>query len=169
VITQVVPFLVQSGLSPLAAASAFGTAGLLSIFGIMTSGWAADRFGSRGAATASFVATFLGIVSLLLFSWTPAPWLVVAFVICFGSAMGARGPIVSSLAARHFGGPAFATIYGTMFAWMSVSGALAAFVAGWLYDVTGGYRAGLFLSMAAVLVAMAPFWTSRPITEARLR
>jgi len=167
VITQVVPFLVQSGLSPLAAASAFGTAGLLSIFGIMTSGWAADRFGFRGAATVSFVATFLGIVSLLAFSWTPAPWLVIAFVVCFGSAMGARGPIVSSLAARHFGGAAFATIYGTMFAWMSVSGALAAFIAGWLYDVTGGYRAGLFFSMAAVLGAMAPFWTSRPITEVR--
>ena len=169
VITQVVPYLVQSGLSPLAAASAFGTAGLLSIFGILTSGWAADRFGFRGAATASFVATFLGIVSLLAFSWTPAPWLVIAFVICFGSAMGARGPIVSSLAARHFGGPTFATIYGTMFACMSISGALGAFIAGWLYDVTGGYRAGLFFSMAAVLAAMAPFWTSRPITEARLR
>jgi predicted MFS family arabinose efflux permease len=169
VITQVVPFLVQSGLSPLAAASAFGTAGLLSIFGIMTSGWAADRFGFRGAATASFAATFVGIVGLLAFSWTPAPWLVIAFVICFGSAMGARGPIVSSLAARHFGGSAFATIYGTMFAWMSVSGALGAFIAGWLYDVTGGYRAGLLFSMATVLVAMAPFWTSRPITEARLR
>jgi MFS family permease len=166
VITQVVPFLVQSGLSPLAAASAFGSAGLLSIFGIMTSGWAADRFGYRGTATASFVATFLGIVSLLVFSWTPAPWLVVAFVICFGSALGARGPIVSSLAARHFGGASFATIYGTMFAWMSVSGALAAFIAGWLYDVTGGYRAGLFFSMTTVLVAVSPFWTSRPISGA---
>ena len=166
-ITQVVPFLVQSGLSPLAAASAFGTAGLLSIFGIMTSGWAADRFGYRGAATASFVATFLGIVSLLVFSWTPAPWLVVAFVICFGSALGARGPIVSGLAARHFSGASFATIYGTMFAWMSVSGAVAAFIAGWLYDVTGGYRAGLFFSMAAILVAVAPLWTSRPIAGPR--
>jgi predicted MFS family arabinose efflux permease len=163
VITQVVPFLVQSGLTPLAAASAFGTTGLLSIFGIMTAGWAADRFGFRRAATASFVATFLGIVSLLAFSWTPAPWLVVAFVICFGSALGARGPIVSSLAARHFSGASFATIYGTMFAWMSTSGALAAFLAGWLYDVTGGYRAGLFFSMATVIVAAAPFWTPRPI------
>jgi MFS family permease len=163
VITQVVPFLVQSGLSPLAAASAFGTAGLLSIFGILMSGWTADRFGYRKAATASFVSTFLGIVSLLAFSWTRDPWLVVAFVICFGSAMGARGPIVSSLAARHFGGASFATIYGTMFAWMSVSGAMAAFIAGWLYDVTGGYRAGLFFSIATVLVAVSPFWMPRPI------
>jgi MFS family permease len=163
VITQVVPFLVQSGLSPLAAASAFGSAGLLSIFGILTSGWAADRFGYRGAATASFAATFLGIASLLAISWTPAPWLVVAFVAFFGSAMGARGPIVSSLAAKHFGGAGFATIYGTMFACMSISGALSALVAGWLYDVTGGYRAGLVFAMITVLIAAAPFWTSRPI------
>ena len=165
VITQVVPYLVQSGLSPLAAASAFGTAGLLSIFGIMISGWAADRFGFRRAATISFTSTFLGIVSLLVFSWTPAPWLVIAFVICFGSAMGARGPIVTSLAARHFGGPSFSTIYGTMFAFMSSSGALAAFIAGVLYDVTGGYRAGLLFAMATVLVAASPFWVSRPISS----
>jgi len=163
VITQLVPFLVQSGLSPLAAASAFGTAGLLSIFGIMTAGFAADRFGFRRTVTASFAGTFLGIVSLLAFSWTPAHWLVIAFVIGFGSAMGARGPIVSSLAASHFGGAGFATIYGTMFAWMSMSGAAAAFIAGWLYDVTGGYRAGLFFSTITVLIAVSPFWTSRPL------
>ena len=165
VITQLVPFLVQSGLAPLAAASAFGTAGLLSIFGIMTAGWAADRFGFRRTVTLSFGGTFLGIASLLVFSWVPAPWLVVAFVIGFGSAMGARGPIVSSLAASHFGGAGFATIYGTMFAWMSTSGATAAFIAGWLYDVTGGYRAGLFFAMATVLIAVSPFWTSRPLSR----
>ena len=169
VITQVVPYLVQSGLAPLAAASAFGAAGLLSIFGIMTAGWAADRFGFRRTVTASFAGTFLGIVSLLVFSWTPAPWLVVAFVIGFGSAMGARGPIVSSLAAGHFGGAGFATIYGTMFAWMSISGASAAFIAGWLYDFTGGYRAGLFFAMATVLVAVSPFWSSRPLAARQSR
>jgi MFS family permease len=115
--------------------------------------------------TLSFAGTFLGIASLLLYSWMPARWLVVAFVIGVGSAMGARGPIVSSLAASHFGGAGFATIYGTMFAWMSTSGATAAFIAGWLYDVTGGYRAGLFFAMATVLIAVSPFWTSRPLSR----
>jgi MFS family permease len=167
VTTQLVPYLVQSGLSAIAAASAFGAAGLLSIFGIMTAGWAADRSGFRPTVTTTFASTFLGILSLLVFSWIPAPWLVVAFVICFGSAMGARGPVVSSLAASHFGGTGFATIYGTMFAWMSISGATAAFIAGWLYDVTGGYRAGLFFSMATVLIAVSPFWTSRPLAPKR--
>ena len=163
VITQVVPFWVQSGLTPLEAAAAFGAAGMLSIFGIMTAGWAGDRFGYRATVTVTFIASFLGIASLLVFSYTRAPWLVVAFIACFGLAMGARGPIVSSLAASHFGGAGFATIYGTMFACMSIAGATGTFIAGFLYDFTGGYRAGFVFSMMCVLVAVSPFWVSRPL------
>ena len=44
-----------------------------------------------------------------------------------------------------------------------MSGALSALVTGWLYDVTGGYRAGLFFAMITVLIAASPFWTARPI------
>ena len=65
------------------------------------------------------------------------------------------------------GAAGFATIYGTMFAWMSTSGAFAAFIAGWLYDVTGSYRAGLLFSMATVMIAVSPFWTSRPLSRSR--
>jgi hypothetical protein len=50
-----------------------------------------------------------------------------------------------------------------MFAWMSTAGAIGTFVAGWLYDVTGGYRAGFFFSLACVIVAASPFWVSRPL------
>jgi MFS family permease len=163
VTTQLVPFLVHSGLSPLEAAAAYGTAGLLSVFGIPAAGWAGDRFGYRPTVTVTFMATFLGIASLLLFSFAGAAWLVVAAIVGFGLAMGARGPMVSSLAAWHFSGSGFATIYGTMFAWMSVAGALGTYIAGFLYDLTGGYRAGFVFSMASVLVAVSPFWTARPL------
>lgn len=163
IITQAVPFFVQGGLSPLEAATAFGAAGMLSIFGIMTAGWAGDRIGYRATVTITFASTFAGILSMLVFSYAPLGWLVLGFSLFFGLAMGARGPVVSSLAARHFGGAAFATIYGTMFAWMSLAGALGTFVSGLLYDVTGGYRAGFVFSMACVLVAVSPFWVPRPL------
>ncbi len=163
VITQVVPFLVQAGLTPLEAAAAFGTAGLLSVFGIMSAGWSGDRFGYRATVTVTFVGSFLGIGALMLIAIAPARWLVVAFIVCFGLAQGARGPIVSSLAAKYFGGGGFATIYGTMFACMSLGGARGTFIAGLLYDVTGGYRAGFDFSMACVLFALAPFWVGRPL------
>lgn len=163
IITQAVPFFVQGGLSPLEAATAFGAAGMLSIFGIMTAGWAGDRIGYRATVTITFASTFAGIVAMLAFSYAPLGWLVLGFSLFFGLAMGARGPVVSSLAARHFGGAAFATIYGTMFAWMSLAGALGTLVSGLLYDMSGGYRAGFVFSMACVLVAVSPFWVPRPL------
>ena len=164
VITQVVPLFVESGLTPLEAATAFGTAGLLSVFGIPAAGWAGDRFGFRTTVTFSFLATFAGIVALVAFASAPsARWLVIVWVATFGTMQGARGPIVSSLAFRNFGGPGYATIYGTIFAQMSIAGALAGLLSGFLYDLTGGYRAGLLVSMVYVMVAVSPFWVSRPL------
>lgn len=164
VVTQVVPFLIESGLTPLEAAAAFGTAGLLSVFGIPASGWAGDRFGFRATVTVSFIATFVGIVALMVMSFAPgARWLVILWIATFGTMQGARGPIVSSLAVRNFGGAGYATIYGTLFALMSMGGALGGLIAGVLYDLTGGYRAGFVFSMLTVLVAVSPFWGRRPL------
>ncbi len=162
-LAQVVAYLVQVGLKPLEAASAFGIAGLLSVLGMSASGWSTDRFGSRATATASFASTLAGIGFLMLLSFHPARWLVVPFVLLFGISQGARGPIVASLTARIFKGPGFATIYGTIFACMSVGAAIGSWMSGLLYDATGGYRASFVFSMACVLVAVAPFWTRRPL------
>lgn len=163
ILAQVVPFLVQAGLAPLQAATAFGIAGLLSVFGMTASGASADRIGYRATATTSFASTFAGIGCLLVLSHYPAAWLVVPFVLFFGIAQGARGPLVASLAAKHFGGGGFATIYGTMFMCMSIGGAFGSWLSGLLYDLTGGYRAGFVFSMACVMVAAAPFWTAKPL------
>ncbi len=162
-LAQIVAYLVQVGLQPLEAASAFGAAGLLSVLGMTASGWSSDRFGARATATASFVSTFLGIGILVLLSFYPLRWLVIPFVLLFGISQGARGPIVASLTARLFRGPGFATINGTIFASMSIGGALGSWASGVLYDWTGGYRASFAFSMACVLVAVAPFWTARPL------
>lgn len=166
-LAQIVAYLVHVGLRPLEAATAFGVAGLLSVFGMTASGWSSDRFGARATATASFIGTFLGIGFLVLLSFHPARWLVVPFVLLFGISQGARGPIVASLSARIFKGPGFATIYGTIFSCMSVGAALGSWVSGVLYDMTGGYRASFAFSMACVLVAAAPFWAARPLGRRR--
>lgn len=162
-IVQVVPFLVQVGLTPLSAATSFGIAGLLSVFGMMASGWSTDRVGYRFTATSSFVATLLGMGSLVLLSYFGAHWLVVPFVLLVGISMGARGPIVATLAAKQFAGAGFATIYGTIFACMSTGAAIGAWTSGALYDLSGGYRAGFLFSMTCMCIAAAPFWMPRPL------
>lgn len=162
-LAQIVAYLVQVGLKPLEAATAFGAQGLLSVMGMMASGWSADRFGFRAAATASFTSTFIGIVFLLLLSIHPAAWLVFPFVLFFGISQGARGPLVASLTARIFRGAGFATINGTIFACMSVGAALGSWVSGALFDWTGGYRASFVFSMVCVVIAALPFWSAKPL------
>lgn len=160
IIVQSVAYLVEIGLTPLKAAGAFGSAGMLSVLGVSGAGWLADRFGYKQAATLSFCGTFCGTAVLFLMSYQATHWLLGAYVLLFGLCQGARGPLVASLSARHFPGPGQAAIYGAIYACMSVGSGLGALLAGVLYDLSGGYRAAFLLSMACVLLAAAPFWLS---------
>ena len=90
---------------------------------------------------------------------------MIGFVVLFGIAQGARGPIVSSLCAKLFPGGSLATIYGAIYACMSIGAALGALGSGLLHDLSGGYRASFVLSMISVLLAAAPFWTSSALTK----
>lgn len=160
VLVQTIAFLIESGFEPLEAASAFGVAGILSVIGVTASGALADRIGYRSTATASFVCTLLGLVCLLALSYYPSRWFLFGFIALFGIAQGARGPIVSSLCAKLFPGTGLATIYGTIYACMSVGAAVGSLMSGVLHDLTGGYHASFMFAMLIVLIAMMPFWTS---------
>ena len=160
VIVQAVAYLVDVGFSPLQAATAFGACGMLSVVGLSSSGWVSDRFGARNAATVSFIGTTLGIGMLYALSYRASEALLVAYVLLFGICQGARGPVVAGLSARLFAGRGQATVYGAIYALMSLGTGLGALLSGALHDWTGGYRAGFLLALASVALAAAPFWTS---------
>ncbi|KAA0890938.1 MFS transporter [Pusillimonas sp. ANT_WB101] len=168
ILVQTIAFLVETGMAPLQAASAYGVAGMLSVGGVMASGALADRIGYRRTVAGSFVFTLIGIASLLGLSHNPSPWLLVTFIGFFGIAQGARGPVVSGLCAKIFPGAGLATIYGVIYACMSMGAATGSLVSGVLHDVTGGYRAGFMFSMVCVVIAIAPFWTSSSLKQAAL-
>jgi MFS family permease len=100
-------------------------------------------------------------------SYWPASLLLAAFVAVFGLCMGVRGPIVSSIATRKFAGPKVATIYGLIYSANAIGAAFGSLMSGVLHDLTGGYRAGFALSLAAVGFAVAPFWTVKQLREFR--
>ncbi len=169
IVVQSVAYLVDIGFTPLQAAGAFGSAGMLSVLGVSASGWLSDRYGHKRAASVSFSGTFLGTLVLFALSYQSSHWLLAAYVLLFGICQGARGPVVASLCARLFPGPGQAAIYGTIYACMSVGSGLGALLSGVLHDLTGGYRASFALAMLCVVVAALPFWTSnRLMLEKRL-
>jgi MFS family permease len=167
VIVQLVAFFIESGFSPLTAAGAFGVIGMLSAASIMGSGLLAERFGYRQTVTLSFCGTAAGMALLLAMSTAPLTILLFAFVPVFGLCMGVRGPIVSSICARHFAGASVATIYGTIYACNALGAAFGSWMGGVLHDLTGGYRAGFVMALAFVVLAVAPFWMVRDLRNFR--
>jgi len=157
-VLQLVAYLVEIGFEPLEAATAFGVVGVLSVLGMIASGWLSDRVGRRATVTVTFALTVGGIGLLFLLAHFPYYWLLVVFVLCFGVSQGSRGPVVSTLCAELFAGGGIGAIYGALTLGMGTGAACGAWVSGWLRDLTGGYEAGLLFAAVAALLGLAQFW-----------
>jgi MFS family permease len=159
VVVQLVAFFVDVGFTPLTAATAFGVIGMMSALSIMSSGLLSDRFGYRRTVTASFAGTATGLAILYALTYGASFVLLVLFVPIFGLCLGTRGPVVSSICARYFGGRNVATIYGTIYSSNAIGAAIGSVTGGLLHDLTGGYRAGLLVAVVFIFFAALPFWT----------
>lgn len=165
---QTVVYLIERGFPPLVAASAFGFAAMLSVFGIVGTGAIADRFGPRRTVSVTFAGSIGGVLILLLMSWFPEHGLLVAYVLVFGLCQGARGPIISSMSARLFPGSQTASIYGTLYACNAIGAGTGALLGGVLHDLSGSYRPGFVMSICALLLAVLPFWRVPDLRDFRL-
>jgi MFS family permease len=161
VLPQSVAYLIDIGFTPLQSATAVGAASMLSIVGVSGSGWVSDRFTHRRAATVSFIGTALGIGMLLALTYHRSEWLLVGYVLLFGICQGARGPVVASLSAKLFAGRGQSTVYGAIYALMSLGMAFGTLLSGALHDWTDGYRAGFLLALVCIALAAAPFWLTQ--------
>lgn len=165
---QIIAVLIDRGYPPMAAALAFGAAGMLSIGGVIFSGWAMVRFGVRRTTNVSFIGTLTGILAMLAYSYWPHWSWVLLYVLAFGTSQGARGPVISSLNARIFAHGRVNSIYGLIFMIMSLGSAFGAWMSGQLHGWTGDYTTAFAVAGVAVLLAMAPFTVSRRLTAARM-
>lgn len=161
VVVQAVPFLIDGGVSPLKAATAYGLCGMLSVGGVIITGWLSDRFGLRPVALASFACTFSGILCLLGLSFGVSELLLACYVACFGIAQGARGPIVATMSNRLFPGSAAAAIYGVIYASSNIGAGGGAWLSGLLHDLTDSYRPALMLGAVIICGAAMPFMVVR--------
>jgi MFS family permease len=159
VLVQVVSYLIDLGMAPVAAATAFGAMGMLSVASVMSSGLIADRFGTRPTAMASFIGTAIGICLFFALSYRLNMPTLIACVVVYGLCQGARGPLVSSLAAKRFAGRGHATIYGTILATNAVGAAIGSLASGLLHDWTGGYRASFVFALVSISLAALPFFS----------
>ncbi len=162
VFTHAVAFAVDAGFPRMFVAGIFGLMGFMSSLGRIVFGTISDWIGRESAATLSFACTAAGTIALLLLEVRPhAGWLY-AYALLFGLGFGARGPIITALAAELFAGRRFGAIYGLMNLGNGVGGALGPLFGGVVHDLTGSYRLAFLTAVGFAGVAAACFWIARP-------
>ena len=165
---HVVAYLVFVGLSEVEAAFSFGIAGILNFVGMVLTGLAADRYPRHLVATASYGLSFMAIFSLAFMQVNSSIIFLVLFIIGFGLSAGARGPIITTLMAEIFAGKGLASIYGATNLGQGIGAATGAILAGFLFDLTGGYNFGFILCSIFTFCGALLFWIIPQIRYAKV-
>jgi MFS family permease len=151
IVTHLMPFLQDIGLSPQTAANiAAATAGISVPSGLLI-GYLADRFSMKLLLIITLVLEASGIAVLLI---TDSVSIALMFVVLFGLAMGAPFTLLPLLIPKLFGFNSMGAIYGGVWAVVSVAFAIGPLLTGYIFDVTGSYNFAFMLFIAIILIAV---------------
>lgn len=154
---QVVAYLIDAGFPPLQAATAWGFSGVVLVFGMLGVSWLDGVIGRRPSVLFSYALSLIGIVMLWALKSSPNYWLLTGFVICFGSMIGSRGPLLTATAMKIFRGERVGTIYGAITIGSGLGSALGSWCGGLIHDATQSYDMVLAFALASVVLGMIPF------------
>ncbi|EKS42579.1 MFS transporter [Afipia clevelandensis] len=162
---QVVAYLVDAGFPPLQAATAWGFSGVVLLFGMLGVTWLDGVIGRRRSVLFSYAMSIVGIGLLWLLKTYPNIWMLTAFVLCFGSMIGSRGPLITATAMKIFRGERVGTIYGTITIGSGLGSSFGSWAGGLIHDMTGSYDALLLFALVSVILGLIPFLVIRALRE----
>jgi MFS family permease len=154
---EVVAYLVDIGFPPLQAATAWGFSGVLMLIGMLTISGLDSLIGRGPSVLLSYTITGVGIGMLWLLRWYPSSWLLAGFVVCFGSTMGSRGPLLTAAIMETFRGKQIGTIFGAISLGSGLGSAVGSFTGGLIHDWSGSYDPVIGFALVSVFVGMLPF------------
>jgi MFS family permease len=154
---QAVAYLIDVGFPPLQAATAWGFSGVVLLVGMLGVSWLDGVIGRRPSVLFAYALSLVGILMLWALQWSPNFWLLTGFVVCFGSTIGSRGPLLAATAMKIFRGKQVGTIYGTITIGSGLGSALGSWGGGVIHDVTHSYNSLIVLALVSVVLGMIPF------------
>ena len=160
VVINLVPLLMERGLSTYEAAIALGLGGVGQVCGRLGYGWLSRRTtpGTRSAVVFTGVVVTTGLMALL-----PGPMLLLLLLsMLVGSTRGVFTLIQATAVSDRWGTAGFGRLNGVMLAPVMLASALAPWLGSALAELTGSHsRAFLVLACFAALAAVLIPW-SRP-------
>jgi len=154
---QIVAYLIDAGFPPLQAATAWGFSGVVLLFGMLGISTLDGIIGRRPSVLFSYGVSIVGIILLWLLQWYPNYWLLTGFVVCFGSMIGSRGPLITATALNIFRGKRVGTIYGTISIGSGLGSALGSWSGGLIHDLTHSYNPLIAFALVNVVLGLIPF------------
>jgi len=154
---QVVAYLVEAGFPAMEAATAWGFSGVLLAIGMVSVSLLDGLLGRRGAILFAYSLSVAGIIMLWLLKTYPSIWLLTGFIVCFGSTIGSRGPLISATAMSIFRGQRVGTIFGAISLGSGLGAALGSWGGGLIHDLTNSYDPVIAFALVNVLLGMMPF------------
>ena len=154
-------FAVDVGFDKLYAAGVLGMGAFLSLPGVIVTGTMSDYLGRELSAVVSYGTSILGVAFALLITGPEQHVLLWLHSCFFGLTWGARGPAITAKTADLFPGPNLGMILGVISVGTGVGAGAGAWMAGFVFDMTGTYRAAFWLSILSYLCGSVAFWSLR--------
>lgn len=152
---HLVNYLTDQGIMMNRAAMLFGLMGLASAAGRIANGLAADRFGAKPAIAGFLLVQGLGV---LFFLRPDTLWLLYLGIIVWGMAMAGPMSCYPMLYRQYFGKRHLGILMSGFYTAGGLGMALGGFLAGVLFDLTGGYQISFAISLiggvGAAFIAM---------------
>jgi len=150
------------GMSPTNAAAVVSTIGAVSVAGRLAVGAVGDRIGNRRAFLLWFVFLLSALVWLLFAS---SGWMLFVFAVVYGFAHGGFYTVLSPTVAELFGLRAHGAIFGFIYFWGTIGGAVGPVVSGWIFDSQQSYDTAFTILLGLALLALVLMLRVRPVKE----
>ena len=158
VATHIVAFAQDKGLTAAFSGTLYAFMGLLGMFGVMSAGMLADRYGSIHPTALCFLARIACFALIIFFQDTPA---IVVFALLYGFAFLITAPLTVTFAGSMFGAPRLGIMSGIINMTHHIAGGIGALVGGIVFDTRGSYDAAFALMLALAVLASILTFTIR--------
>ena len=152
VATHVVAFAQDKGLTAAFSGTLYAFMGLFGLFGVMSAGLLADRYGSTLPTALCFIGRIVCFGLIILAQDTPA---IVVFALLYGFTFLITAPLTVTFAGSMFGAPRLGMMSGFINMTHHIAGGLGALVGGLVFDARGSYDAAFALMLALSVIAAA--------------
>jgi MFS family permease len=155
-------YLVEIGFTPIVAAWALGIVSVVGIPGQIGLGALSDRIGREWVWMAGCLGFAICYAALIALEHSPSNALLYLMVFSQGFLGYAITSVMGPIVAEIFEGPHYGAIFGTITVALIGGGAAGPWIAGVIYDATGGYRLAWVLVLVCCVISAAAIWLAAP-------